>query len=175
MCVCVCVCVCLCVRVCVCTHMRVRSRVKWKLLRHVRLFPTPWTGACKAPLSMEFSRQDYWSGWPFFSRGSSQPRDWTQVFFIVGRFFTIWATRETSEIYSFFNLVDWLIDQGLNSNRIGLKSLFHHLLFTNRFLIPSKYSVSNYIMGNSNICLLKAHKSCWFYLCLFLNSIVTNS
>ena len=29
-----------------------------------------------------------------FSRGSSQPRDWTQVFCIVGRRFTVWATRE---------------------------------------------------------------------------------
>ena len=25
----------------------------------------PWTVACEAPLSMEFSRQDYWSGEPF--------------------------------------------------------------------------------------------------------------
>ena len=29
-----------------------------------------------------------------FSRGSSQPRDWTQVFHIAGRCFTLWATRE---------------------------------------------------------------------------------
>ena len=29
-----------------------------------------------------------------FSRRSSQPRDWTQVFCIVARRFTIWATRE---------------------------------------------------------------------------------
>ena len=29
-----------------------------------------------------------------FSRGSSQPRDWTQVSCIAGRFFTSWATRE---------------------------------------------------------------------------------
>ena len=28
------------------------------------------------------------------SRGSSQPRDWTQVSCIVGKFFTIWATRK---------------------------------------------------------------------------------
>ena len=28
------------------------------------------------------------------SRGSSQPRDWTHVAHIAGRFFTIWATRE---------------------------------------------------------------------------------
>ena len=27
-----------------------------------QLFATPWTGACQAPLSMEFSRQEYWSG-----------------------------------------------------------------------------------------------------------------
>ena len=28
------------------------------------------------------------------SRGSSQPRDWTQVSHAAGRFFTVWATRE---------------------------------------------------------------------------------
>ena len=31
-----------------------------------------------------------------FSRGSSRPRDWTQVFCIAARRFTIWATREAS-------------------------------------------------------------------------------
>ena len=29
--------------------------------------------------SMEFSRPAYWSEYPLFSRGSSQPRDWTEV------------------------------------------------------------------------------------------------
>ena len=29
----------------------------------------PWTGACRVPLSMEFSRQEYWSGLPFPSSG----------------------------------------------------------------------------------------------------------
>ena len=28
-------------------------------------FVTPWTIACQAPLSMEFSSQEYWSGLPF--------------------------------------------------------------------------------------------------------------
>ena len=32
-----------------------------------------------------------------FSRGSSQPRDWTQVPCIAGRSFTVWATREAQE------------------------------------------------------------------------------
>ena len=35
---------------------------KWKLLSRVRLFAAPWTVAYQAPLSLEFSRQEYWSG-----------------------------------------------------------------------------------------------------------------
>ena len=35
-----------------------------QLLSRVRLFVTPWTIACQASLSMEFTRQDYWSGLP---------------------------------------------------------------------------------------------------------------
>ena len=31
---------------------------------HVQLFETLWTVACQAPLSMGFSRQEYWSGLP---------------------------------------------------------------------------------------------------------------
>ena len=30
---------------------------------------TPWTAALQAPLSMGFSRQEYWSGLPFLSPG----------------------------------------------------------------------------------------------------------
>ena len=36
-----------------------------RTLSYIRLFVTPWTVAREAPLSMEFSRQDYWSGLPF--------------------------------------------------------------------------------------------------------------
>ena len=45
---CVCVCVCVCV-----IHSVVPN------------FVTPWTVPCQAPLSMGFSRQEYWSGLPF--------------------------------------------------------------------------------------------------------------
>ena len=38
---------------------------EWKLLSRVRLFATPWTVACQAPLSMGFSKQESWSGLPF--------------------------------------------------------------------------------------------------------------
>ena len=40
-----------------------------KLLSPVRLFATPWTVARQAPLSMGFSRQEYWSGLSFSSPG----------------------------------------------------------------------------------------------------------
>ena len=40
-----------------------------------------------------------WVAFPF-SRGSSQPRDQTQVSCIEGRFFTSWATREAQEYWS---------------------------------------------------------------------------
>ena len=40
-----------------------------KSLSRVGLFATPWTVAYLAPLSMGFSRQEYWSGLPFPSPG----------------------------------------------------------------------------------------------------------
>ena len=54
-----------------------------------------------------------------FSRGSSQPRDWTQVSHIAGRFFTSWATREAHYI---------------------LNLLIIHIIYINPFpsLIPSR-------------------------------------
>ena len=39
-------------------------------LSHVQLFETPWTVALQAPLSMDFSRQEHWSGSPFPSPGN---------------------------------------------------------------------------------------------------------
>ena len=41
-----------------------RWKVKVKSLSRVRLLATPWTAAYQAPLSMGFSRQEYWSRVP---------------------------------------------------------------------------------------------------------------
>ena len=46
---------------CVCVWVSVFS--------HVQLFETPWTVTCQAPLSMEISRQEYWSGLTFPTPG----------------------------------------------------------------------------------------------------------
>ena len=77
-------CVCVCVCVCVLSHFS-----------HIQLFATLWTVTCQAPLSMGIlqTRTLEWIAMPF-SRGSSQPRDRTQVSCIVGRFFTIWVSQE---------------------------------------------------------------------------------
>ena len=62
---------------------------------HVQLSATLWTVACQAPLSMGFSREEYWNALPFPSPGDlpdlgielGSPA-------LAGRFFTNWATRE---------------------------------------------------------------------------------
>ena len=68
---------------------------KVKLLSPIRLFATPWTAAWKAPPCMGFSRQEYWSGFPFPSPGDLpnsgiEPESPTSQ----ADAFTVWATRE---------------------------------------------------------------------------------
>ena len=46
------------------------ERWKWKSLSGIRLFATPWTVACHAPLSMGFSKRGHWNRLPFPSPGS---------------------------------------------------------------------------------------------------------
>ena len=45
-----------------------------------------------------------WVAFPF-SRGSSQPRDRTQVSHVAGRRFTVWATREAHSLFTFLSLL----------------------------------------------------------------------
>ena len=55
----------------------------------VQLFVTPWIVACQAPLSLAFSRQEYWSGLLFLSpRDLPDPGIQLKFFCIsIGRFF----------------------------------------------------------------------------------------
>ena len=63
---------------------------------HVRLFVTVWTVANQAPVSMGFSRQEYWSGLPCPPPGDlSDPgikRGSLMSPALAGRFFTNSAT-----------------------------------------------------------------------------------
>ena len=73
-------------------YQRIQVKWKWRSLSGVWLFGThglysPW------PIQARILE---WVAFPF-SRGSSQPRDRTQVSHIAGRFFTSWATREAQK------------------------------------------------------------------------------
>ena len=53
-------------------------KVKVKSLSRVRLLATSWTAAHQGPLSMGFSRQEYWSGvpWPSLCVSFYSPAKW---------------------------------------------------------------------------------------------------
>ena len=77
----------LCLFLNACVHAQPPNRI-W-------LFVTPWTVARQVPLSMGFSRQEYWSGLPFPSPGdlpNPGMEPWSSA--LAARFFTIWAIRE---------------------------------------------------------------------------------
>ena len=78
----------------------------------------PWTVARQIPLSLGIlqARILEWVAIPS-CRGSSQPRDWTQVSRIAGGFFTVWATRVAS------TLTKWKVWAGGNTNdKVGIKT-----------------------------------------------------
>ena len=70
-------------------------------LSGVRLFATPWIAARQALLSMEFFRQEYWSGLPFpFPGDLPDPGIKTMAFAspaLAGGFFTTSSTWEALE------------------------------------------------------------------------------
>ena len=73
-------------------HIQIRSEVKVKSLSRARLLATPWTAAYRAPPSMGFSRQEYWSGLPLPSYKFLQnpaPAYFHSFFFIRFFFFSL--------------------------------------------------------------------------------------
>ena len=75
----------------------------------VRLFSTLWTVAHQAPLSMGFSRQEYWSGQPFpFPEDLPNPGIEPVSLMspaLAGMFFTTSATWEAPQLYSSKKLI----------------------------------------------------------------------
>ena len=76
-----------------------------QLLSCVQFFVTPQTTAHQAPLSIGFSRQEYWSGLPFLPLGDL-PEPGIELVFpefpaLASRFFTILKTSQLDEKDSF--------------------------------------------------------------------------
>ena len=70
--------------------------MKVKLLSRVRLLVTPWTAAYQAPLSMGFSRQEYWSGVPLPSPSCAQQMLFESVNKYLNRFHVVVGDGEVS-------------------------------------------------------------------------------
>ena len=70
------------------------------MLSRVWLFATPWTVACQAPLSLGFSRQEYWSFCHFLFQGIF----WTRVSCLAGGFFITEPPRKPDITYM-WNLI----------------------------------------------------------------------
>jgi len=81
----------------------------WKLLSSVQLFVIPMNYTVHG---IPQARTLEWVAFSF-SRGSSQPRDWTQVSCIAGRFSTSWVTRKALvyvcyiHIYTHTYILSW--------------------------------------------------------------------
>ena len=86
----------------------VSERKKVKLLRHVRRFATLWVSGHPAPLSMEFSRQEYWSRLPFPSpRVRLDPDPFTSVagFPVFSRPYSRWCPWNSDYFHLAFSFI----------------------------------------------------------------------
>ena len=111
-------------------------------LSPVCLFAAPWTAwtvAHQAPSSIEFSRQEYWNGFPFLPDQGIKPASPVSLP-LAGEFFTSWATRKAtilfyfltqivlaSAIGGFFNWIFYLFD--IYPRDCGFFSFFGALFF----------------------------------------------
>ena len=75
------------------------------MLSHVQLFATLWLIPHQAPLSMEFSRQEYWNGLPFSPPGDlPNPGIKPMSPALAGRFFTIEPPRKPNKTHTFMHI-----------------------------------------------------------------------
>ena len=119
------------------------------MLSHVQLFVTPWTVAWQALLSMEFSRQEYWSVLPLHSPGdlpnpgiepgspilradslSSESPGGSFLlrltFVWAEKWLILWKTKDWSGNARFFVILDaWKEDEVLTGSRIPYHSSPH--------------------------------------------------
>ena len=86
-----------------------------------------------------------WVTFPF-SKGYSQPRDWTQVSHIAGRFFTSWATRGAQEYWSssLSLLQQTLPTQELNQGLLYCRQILYQLSYEGN---PDKNSIK-FLIGD---------------------------
>ena len=146
-------------------------KVKVKSLSRVRLFATPWTAAHQAPLSMGFSRQEYWSGWPL----PSPEMQGTRVQFLGQE-----DLLEKGMATHYSNLA-WRIPQTEDSG--GLQSMgsqrvrhdWATITFTFFFIAFMRDTIQPIVAPLSKLSIDLLGLGYWVYLLLSEWTLITNS
>ena len=122
---------------------------------HVRLFVTPQTAAHQAPLSMRFSRQEYWNGLPCPPPGDlpdprMEPTSLRSPA-LAGEFFTTSTTWEALQGSGSQSVVPRLValahEELVLSHSVVSNSLRHHRLQPTRLLCPWGFSCKSNGVG----------------------------
>ena len=143
-------------------------------LSRVQLFATLWTVACQAPLSVGFSRQEYWSGLPcpppgYLPNTGIEPESLTSPA-LAGRIFTTSTTWESHVCPFWFLKIHTPFHhlQGLTTS--GSAYLFQVLLRTNVSPYPARLALP----GSRSLSLLPPSpptiSTSFYYLDLGLSS-----
>ena len=90
---------------------------------HVQLCATPWTATHQAPLSKEFSRQEYWSGLPFPSPISLK----TDYKFLY-EFFCLYVLFKFQKVH-YKKEKGWVLDKEEEETWTGSKGFIFNLHF----------------------------------------------
>ena len=143
--------------------------LKVSVAQSYQLFANPWTIAFQTPLSMEFSRQEYWSGLPIPSPGDlPDPGIKPTSPALAGRFFTIWARREAPcEAWYYLKkkkkkvLIAFLFRISINSAKGILKiKMDYHRLSDLKFYLKFLLSLPSVLASFWLISYLKSMR-CW--------------
>ena len=92
-------------------------KVKMKSLSRFQLFTTPWSAAYQAPLSMGFSRQEYWSGVPLPKKAERRRIDTFELWCWRRLLRVFWTARRSNQSI--------LKDTALMYSLFGTSLLFH--------------------------------------------------
>ena len=104
------------------------------ILSYVQLFATPWAVACQAPLTTEFSRQKYWSGFPVPTPGNL-PNPGIETTSLVSvalasKFFStapLWKPNAGIQIYTIYIYIHIALEKGKSTHAYILVCRFHGL------------------------------------------------
>ena len=92
-------------------------KVKVKSLSHVWLLATPWTAAYQSPPSMEFSRQEYWSGVPLPSLQENTAQSENVTFVeLAWVYFSFYRHFNTHNYLEFFFFISTIIKLGFTKH-----------------------------------------------------------